>query len=128
MIRRFNVETIAAPRALYSHGVEVPPNARWLVPAGQVPVDPDGSIPSGIEAQTERCWLNIVAVLERAGMTIADVVKVTIYLTRREDMAGFRKVRDRFLKDVKPASTLLFVSGLATPDYLVEIDIVAAKA
>jgi enamine deaminase RidA (YjgF/YER057c/UK114 family) len=128
MLRRFDVDTIALPRAHYSHGVEVPANARWLVPAGAVPIAPDGSIPLGIEAQAERCWLNVLAVLASARMTLADVVKVTIYLTRKEDMPGFRKVRDRILGEHRPASTLLVVSGLANPEYLVEIDVVAAKA
>ena len=128
MIRKFNVDTIAAPRALYTQGVEVPPNARLLLPSGGVPINPDGSIPKGIEAQTERCWLNLIEVLKGAGMTLKDVVKVMPLLTRREDMPGFRKVRDRFLADIKPASTFVIVSGLADPAYLVEIDIIAAKA
>ena len=128
MIRKYNVDTIAAPRALYTQGVEVPPNARLLLPSGGVPINPDGSIPKGIEAQTERCWLNLIEVLKGADMTLKDVVKVMPLLTRREDMPGFRKVRDRFLADIKPASTFVIVSGLADPAYLVEIDIIAAKA
>ena len=127
MVRKFNVDTIAAPCAFYTQGVEVPPGTRLLLPSGGVPVNPDGTVAKGIEAQTERCWLNLIEVLKGADMTLKDVVKVMPLLTRREDMPGFRKVRDRYLADIKPASTLLIVSGLASPDYLVEIDIIAAK-
>ena len=49
-------DTIAAPVAAYSHGIEVPPNARVLYSAGQVGILPDGTTPEGIEAQTEATW------------------------------------------------------------------------
>ena len=49
-------DTIAPPVAAYSHGIEVPPNARVLYSAGQVGILPDGTTPEGIEAQTEATW------------------------------------------------------------------------
>ena len=49
------------------------------------------------------------------------------FLTRREDRDGYQKVRGAVWGDIKPASTFLLVSGLASPDYLVEIEVVAAK-
>jgi 2-iminobutanoate/2-iminopropanoate deaminase len=66
--------------------------------------------------------------LERAGMTVADIVKVTQYLTRAEDIAAYGKVRTRFLGDVRPAAMLLVIPQLVRPDFLVEVEIVAAKA
>ncbi|MDH3772222.1 MAG: RidA family protein, partial [Nitrospirota bacterium] len=66
------------------------------------------------------------AILDSAGMTRQDLVKVTVYLTRTEDIGRYRDVRDRMLQGAEPASTLLIVAGLASPDWLVEIEAVAA--
>ena len=65
--------------------------------------------------------------LQQAGMTVADIVKVTQYLTRAEDIPAYGKVRTRFLGDVRPASMLLVIPQLVRPEFLVEVEIVAAK-
>ena len=126
MLKRYNPSTITAPFSRYSHGVEGPGSARWLHISGQVGVAPDGQIAQGAEAQMEQAWRNIFAILESAGMTRQDLVKVTVYLTRTEDIGRYRDVRDRMLQGAEPASTLLIVAGLASPDWLVEIEAVAA--
>jgi enamine deaminase RidA (YjgF/YER057c/UK114 family) len=118
---------IAAPFSRYSHGVETTDSARWLAVSGQVGVDAEGRLVEGAEAQMEQAWRNIFAVLAAAGMNAHNLVKVTAFLTRREDLAAYREVRDRMLRDAEPASTLLFVSGLASPDWLVEIEALAAS-
>ena len=128
MNRIHNPKTIAAPGGRYSHGVEVPPNARWLYVSGQVGVAPDGKVPVGIGPQVENCWRNILAILADAGMGLGDVVKVTVLLIRDSDIAAYREARDRVIGDARPASTLMVISRLASPDYLVEIEAVAAKA
>ena len=56
-----------------------------------------------------------------------DLIKVTAYLTRHEDIGLFREVRDALLDGAQPASTLVIVAGLAHPDWLVEIEAVAAQ-
>ena len=121
-------DTIAAPVAAYSHGVEVPPNSRVLYTAGQVGILPDGTTPEGIEAQTEATWTNLMAILESAGMGIDDVVKVTTYVTSEDDFWPMAQVRARFFGDARPASTGIVVKALAKPEWLVEVDLVAAKA
>jgi enamine deaminase RidA (YjgF/YER057c/UK114 family) len=121
-------KTIAAPNGTYSHGIEVPPNARWLFVAGQIPVRPDGSIPATIEEQTEVVWQNILAVLADAGMGIGDVVKITSFLTKHENFQRFAQVRARFLGSHRPASTLLVITSLAKPEFQVEVEAIAAKA
>ena len=78
-----------APAATYSHGVLVSGEVRWLAIAGQVGRDLRGDIPDGIEAQAEIAWRNINNVLRGAGMTMADLVEITVFLIRREDNAGF---------------------------------------
>src|SRR4030081_3782009 len=128
MLKIHNPRSVAAPIGTYSHGVEVPPGARWLHVAGQIGVRPDGSVPATIEEQTEVVWQNILAVLADAGMGIGDVVKITSFLTRHENFPSFAQVRAKFLGSHRPASTLLVISSLARPEFLVEVEAIAAKA
>jgi enamine deaminase RidA (YjgF/YER057c/UK114 family) len=128
MNRKLNPSTIAPPGGRYTHAIEVPPGARWLVVSGQVGVAPDGSTPGDIGGQTENCFRNIGAILESAGMSLADVVKITVFLTREDDIAGFRAARDRMIVEARPASTLVVVSQLVRPEWRVEIEALAAKA
>ena len=122
-----NPASIAKPASTYSHGVEVSPGARLLYIAGQVGVTKDGRTADGFEAQAETCWNNIKAILASAGMGIEDVVKVTTFITQREDIPTVRIVRDRHVAVPPPASTLLVVQGLANSAWLIEIEAVAAK-
>jgi 2-iminobutanoate/2-iminopropanoate deaminase len=123
-----NPSTVAAPMGAYSHGIEVPPNARLLYIAGQVGIAPDGKMASDLESQADQCWRNIKAILAAAGMGIGDLVKVTHFLTRAENVAAYRKVLIGHLGEARPASTLLVISALARPEFLVEVEAVAAKA
>jgi len=122
-----NPPTIAAPAAAYSLGIEAPPNARWLYVSGQIPADADGTVPEGIEAQARLAFRNVAAVLESAGMGVDDLVKVTMFLTRKEDIAPFRAIRDQWLGDARPDSTLVVVLGLVRPEWRCEIEAVAGK-
>ena len=128
MLKLFNPKAGPAPNGPYSHGVIVAPNARWLYIAGQTGTRADRSVPPTVEEQTEVVWQNILAVLAEAGMGVADLVKVTSFLTRHEDYAKFAPVRAKYLGSHRPASTLLVVSALARPEFLVEVEAVAAKA
>jgi len=128
MLKAHVPASIAAPNGAYSHGIEVPPNARWLFVAGQIPIQPDGSIPATIEEQTAVVWRNIAAVLADAGMEIGDIVKITSFLTRYENFAKFAQVRATFLGSHRPASTSVIITALAKPEFLVEVEAIAAKA
>jgi enamine deaminase RidA (YjgF/YER057c/UK114 family) len=68
----------------------------------------------------------VLSVLEAAGMGPRDLVKVTTFLIDRADLPTARTVRERMLQGAAPASTLLFVAGLASPEWLVEIEATAA--
>lgn len=126
-IKIHNPPTVAAG-AGYSHGIELPPQARVLYCAGQLGVKADGAFASDeIRGQAEQAWRNIAAVLQAAGMGYENIVKLTHYLVRREDIAAYREVRAQFLGKLAPASTLLVISALARPEALIEIDVVAAK-
>ncbi len=128
MLRKHNPGAIAAAFSRYSLGVEAPAQARWLYVSGQVGVAPDGAFADGPEAQMEAAWRNVLAILESAGMGPGDLVKVTAYLTRAEDTGLYREVRDRMLAGAVPASTLIVITALAHPEWLVEIEAVAASA
>lgn len=118
----YNPPGIAPPASRYSHGVAVPAGARRVVVSGQIGIAPDGTVEEAGEAQMRRCWANLFAVLAEQGLSKRDLVKVTVFLTRREDIALYRTVRDEVLEGHAPASTLLIVSGLAAPDLTVEIE------
>jgi 2-iminobutanoate/2-iminopropanoate deaminase len=128
MNKKHNPTTIAAPVGAYTHGIEVPAGARWLAVSGQIGAARDGSVPAGIEAQAENAWRNIKAILEDAGMGLGDIVKVTIFLTRAENIPAYRAARDRVMGDARPASTLVVISSLVKPELLVEIEAWAARA
>jgi 2-iminobutanoate/2-iminopropanoate deaminase len=123
-----NPAEVAPPAGRYSHAIEVPPGARLLYISGQVGTAPDGRVPPDLPGQTENCWRNIRAILADAGMSIGDLVKVTIFLTRAEDIGPYREARDRIIGEARPASTLVVVSRLVRPEWLVEIEAVAARA
>ena len=88
---------IAKQIGAYSDAVEVRPNLRWLLTSGTPGLSTNGELPPDITAQAELAWDHVVRMLGQAGMTVADVVKVTQYLTRAEDIPAYGKVRSRFL-------------------------------
>jgi 2-iminobutanoate/2-iminopropanoate deaminase len=126
-MKTYAPNTVAAPAGPYSHGVEIPASARILYLAGQIGIAPDGTLPADFEGQADQCWKNIKAVLAAAGMGIEDLVKCTHFLTSREHVAAYGKVRARHLGEARPASTLLVISALAAPGMLVEVEAIAAK-
>ncbi len=128
MLAKHNPNTIAAAFSSYSLGIEAPAQARWLHVSGQVGVAPDGALAEGPEAQMETAFRNLLAILNSAGMGPHDLVKVTVFLTRPEDVGRYREVRDRMLAGATPASTLLVVAALADPGWLVEIEAIAASS
>jgi 2-iminobutanoate/2-iminopropanoate deaminase len=128
MLKRHNPLTIAPPFSRYSHGVEAPAKARWLHVSGQVGVTAEGQVLDGARAQIEQAWRNLLNVLQAAGMGPHDLVKVTIFLVDRAHLQILREVRDAVLQGAAPTSTLIYVAGLASPDWLVEIEGIAAAA
>ena len=128
MLTKHNPNTIAAAFSSYSLAVEASAQARWLHVSGQVGVAPDGALALSAEAQMETAFRNVLAILNSAGMGPHDLVKVTVFLTRAEDVGRYRQVRDRMLAGATPASTLLVVAALADPGWLVEIEALAAAA
>jgi len=97
--------------------------------AGQVPLDRQGRIvgEGDAEAQVRQVYANLRAILEELGCSMRDIVKTTTYLTSREHLDAFRRVRNEVLREPFPPNTLIFVAGLARPEYLVEIEAIAVQ-
>lgn len=107
--------------------------SEYLFIAGQVAVDAAGNLigDGDISAQCERVYGNIELALKSAGAGWKNVVDFTSYLVRAEDIAPFKAYRSRvfpimFVDGAYPPSTLLIVSGLASPKFLIEIKATAA--
>lgn len=110
---------------IYAHGVETRVGSRILHVSGQVGQTPEGDLPPDFRGQCQQALLNVSAVLTAAKVTLTDIVKMCFYLVRREDMSALVEVRKELLDGVRPAITTLFVAGLVSPDWLVEVDVVA---
>jgi 2-iminobutanoate/2-iminopropanoate deaminase len=119
---------VASQIGAYSDSIEAAPNLRWLITSGTPGLSTTGELPGDIGGQAELAWTHIVRMLEQARMTVADIVKVTQYLTRPEDIPAYAKVRTRFLGEARPASMLLVIPQLVRPEFLVEVEVMAAKA
>jgi enamine deaminase RidA (YjgF/YER057c/UK114 family) len=129
MLKTSNPKTIAPPAAMYSHSVEIPPNARWLFTAGQVGTRPDGSVPEGFEEQHDQIWQNTLAILADAGMGPEDIVRINVYSTDPDGLKYVRAHREKYLDPGHtPASTWIVVRQLANPRWVVEMETVAARA
>jgi 2-iminobutanoate/2-iminopropanoate deaminase len=126
-VNKIHSTGVAAKVAPVSDGIEVPANARWLSTSGTSGLKSDGTLPETIEEQIEQVWENIRAILASADMEAKDIVKITLYLTRREDYPVCLVSRDRFLGDARPAAMSSIVLGFIRPDFLVEAEVQAAK-
>jgi enamine deaminase RidA (YjgF/YER057c/UK114 family) len=127
MNRKLNVG-VAAPIGTYSDAVEVEPGKRMLYVSGTPGLDSGtGKIPATFADQADLAWRNVKAILAEAGMSVEDIVKLTQYLIRRDDLVAYRDIRSRHLGSCRPASMLAFVPELVWPDMLIELEVVAAK-
>lgn len=127
MKRVFNPSSVRAPFGNYNHGLLVPPGASLLVTSGQLGIGVDDSIPADVTGQAELCFEAIKAILDQAGMTFGDVIRISGFVTKREDFAAYMAVRDRYTLEPKPVSTLIVVGGFTRADFLVEVEVTAAK-
>jgi 2-iminobutanoate/2-iminopropanoate deaminase len=98
-----------------------------LFVSGCVPVDGEGRLVGGddVVAQARQVFANVGSILEAGGVTFADVVKVTVYLTDITDRTRINPVRQEVFGDARPASTLVEVSALAIPGAKLEVEAVA---
>jgi len=116
-------KTLNDPRPRYSQGIVVTKPGTLLFIAGQTASDKDGNVvgTGDIEAQAHQVFKNLSAVLKEAGGSLDNLVMTTTYITDRKYREGYNRVRTQYYKKSSPTSTLVIVSGLAHPDYLIEI-------
>jgi enamine deaminase RidA (YjgF/YER057c/UK114 family) len=120
---------LASPSG-YTHVVDVPAG-RLLFVAGQIARDANGNLvgKGDMRAQSEQVFHNIQIALESRGATLADIVQLTAYVRDMSQIAAYREVRERVLGTYpRPASSLVGVAALASDDYLLEVEVVAAPA
>jgi 2-iminobutanoate/2-iminopropanoate deaminase len=121
------VSTVGAPAAIgpYSQGIAVD---GFLFCSGQLGLDPrTGELVEGVEGQAERALRNLAAVLDADGLTMADVVKTTIFLVDIEDFAAVNAVYSRHVPDPPPARSTFAVASLPKGG-LVEIEAIARRS
>ena len=129
-IRRINPPELGAPPG-YSQVVDVRAS-RIIFIAGQTALDRNGDLvgKSDFAAQAERVFQNLSAALQSADCTAGNLVKLTVFLRDMGDLSAYREVRNRFFATVSPpaapAVTLVEVSKLYGPDFLIEIEAIAA--
>jgi enamine deaminase RidA (YjgF/YER057c/UK114 family) len=122
--QHINPDNLSRSRG-YSQVVKV---GNTVYVAGQVSAGADGNVvgKGDPEAQVRQVWRNVEAAVKAAGGTLQQVVKTTTYVTNIQYGAAVRKVREEvFQSSNPPTSTLLVVAGLASPDYMVEIEVIA---
>jgi 2-iminobutanoate/2-iminopropanoate deaminase len=123
--RRINASDAPAPPSRYSQAVEIAGAKRILYVSGQIPVAKDGSVPKDFRAQARQAWANVEAQLRAAGMTLDNIVKVTIFLADRRHAMENRAVRQEVLGERAPALTVI-ITGIFDESWLIEIEAVAA--
>lgn len=117
---------IHPPFSAYNHGIEVPPGSRLVFCSGQVGIGPDRAIPADCAGQARICFDSIRAILAEAGMGLEHVVRLNAFVTGREHLQPYMQVRNALFAEPYPASTLVIVSGFARPEFVVEIEAIAA--
>ncbi len=129
MIQFVNPKASHKPLGAYTHSVKIPRDAEWLMIAGQVGMNGKGQLQDGIRKQAEQAFRNVLACLRENKMRKSDLVKFTVFLTDPRHVEAYRAARKKVIgDDTVPASTLLIIDGLASPDMLIEVEAMAAKA
>ena len=119
-------DTVAKPKGTYSQGVKVSGQTLVFV-AGQTSVDAKGDLvgKGDMRAQLRQVHENVKAVLESAGATFDNVVKTTAFVTNVEEYRKHSDIRREYLKGYFPPSTVVEISRLAQPEFLIEIEAIA---
>ncbi len=122
-----NPETVAKPiKPYYANAVKVGPGNLLFI-SGQVALDSKGNVvgKGDIKAQTRQVLENIKTILASVGASMDNIVKVTVFLTDLRNFEAVAEVRAEYFKNNPPASTLVGVTALVSPDFLIEIEAIA---
>ena len=122
-----NPQNVHQPLGVYSHHVEISGSERLLVLSGQVGMRADGTVPEDQIEQLEVVFENILRNLEAANMAAKDILKLTYYVVGEMDNVKRRAIITSKLGEHRPCSTFLYVAGLVSPVYKVEVEALASR-
>jgi enamine deaminase RidA (YjgF/YER057c/UK114 family) len=120
-------DKLRQPSGVFSHATAIEAKGRLVFISGMTARRPDGTIAGigDIEAQTTQVCENIKSAVEAAGGTLADICRVDVFVRNMEHFEAIHKVRRAYFKAPPPASTMVEVSKMTSPDYLIEINAIA---
>ena len=124
--KAINADSAPAPSGGYSQAFEVQGAKRFLFISGQVPESKTGSVPETFLEQATLVWENVFAQLRAAGMSAANLVKVTTFLSSREYAVANRQARQQALGSCTPALTVI-ITGIFDELWMLEIEAIAAE-
>jgi reactive intermediate/imine deaminase len=128
--RQISTDRLRQPSGHFSQATVIEARGRLVFVSGMTARCPDGSIAGigDIEAQTRQVLENIKAAMTAAGGTLDDICRVDVYIRNMEHFDAIHKVRREYFKPPLPASTMVEVTKMVSPDYLIEINAIAVIA
>ena len=128
--REVSTTAIRKPVGIFSQATMVEAKGKLVFISGMTARRPDGSIAGigDITEQTRQVCENIKAAVEAAGGTLDDVCRVDVYVRNMEQFEAIHKVRSQYFKPPLPASTMVEVTKMVSPEYLIEINAIAVVA
>ena len=132
MLQRLNPATlrpVPEPLAgIYAHSTALEHPQKLVAMSGQIGVAPDGTTAADFTGQCHQAMEYVERLLDAHGLGLSDMLRVTYYLTQQADLPALRDIREaRWHAAAPPAVTVLVVAGLASPDLLVEIEVLAGR-
>lgn len=125
--RQIRSDKLAQPSGVFSHATAIEAKGRLVFLSGMTARRADGTMAGvgDIEAQTRQVCENLKAAVEAAGGTMDDICRVDVYIRNMEQFAGIHKVRREYFREPLPASTMVEVNKMTSPDALIEISAIA---
>ena len=128
--REVSSDAVSKPIGVFSQATTIEARGRLVFISGMTARRPDGSIAGigDIMQQTRQVCENIKSAVEAAGGTLADVCRVDVYVRNMEHFDAIHKVRREYFKPPLPASTMVEITKMTSPEYLIEISAIAVVA
>ena len=125
MLTRISTSKAPPPFSRYAQATRVKAGSDLVFVSGQVGVDVNGKLADSERSQHVQAWSNVLAILADQGLGPEHIIEMTVYITSPAGVPVYREVRDQVMAGHEAASTLLIISGLANPDWVVEVAVIA---
>ena len=122
-----NASDVHPPLGPYSHSVTVPAGSELICLSGQIGMTPDGHVGATIGEQADQAFANVAALLESHGLGVSSIIKLTVLIVAGQDGEAVREARVKHLGSHTPTSTTFYVSQLVRPEWLIEVEAIAAR-